>query len=667
MSKSASKKEQKGSNLADVLPNLALPAFFTNYRLQTLLIFSLAIFMYSGSLGHQFVQDDAIVITDNQFTQQGLSGIKGILTKDTFFGFFKVEGKDLLVSGGRYRPFTLVLFAILYEMVGADPFVFHLFTVLLFAATCLVVYHTFRYLLETELGESAAALISWIAALLFVVHPIHTEVVANIKGSDEIVTLMGSMGTLWLTLKAFDTGRSSWAWLGALVFFLACMSKENAVTFLAVIPLALWYFRRAEWSRILPLMLPLVLGFIVFFIIRGSILNWKFGGAPLELMNNPYVKWTGSGWAFYSFGEKLATIFFTLGKYVWLLFFPHPLTHDYYPNQIPIQHFSDPAVWLSLLLYIGIAYYAFRQRHQQRIISFGIFYYLLTLSIVSNLVFPVGTHMGERFVFMPSVGFVLVVAAGLVGLLQRKGGWNTGALAMTLGLSGLLGAGYALKTFMRVPAWESNERLFFTDVKTSVNSAKIRNACGGILFDKARVETDEVQRKAYCQQALPHLDKAIDIFKDYADAYITRGGCHLLLGNYEQSVADYQFALQKQPQNAKLKQSLAMALRETGKYYGEKKGDLANAQKYLQQAWQNDPTDIETARLLGVANGVAQNHQEAIKWFSKAVELDPSNASNLFDLGTAYRMGGDIQRSQEMYAKAQALDPEILQKKGKTK
>ena len=297
--------------------------------------------------------------------------------------------------------------------------------------------------------------------------------------------------------------------------------------------------------------------------------------------------------------------------------------------------------------------------------SFGIFYYLITLSIVSNLVFPVGTNMGERFVFMPSVGFVLVVASVLVAMMRRKGSWQPSALAVTLGVMAVMGGGYALKTLMRIPAWESNEKLFFTDVKTSVNSAKIRNACGGILFDKARVEADETQRKAYCQQALPHLDKAIDIFKDYADAYITRGGCHLLLGNYEKSVSDYQFAFQKQPQNEKLKQSLAMALRESGKYYGEKKGDLANAQKYLQQAWQYDSKDVETARLLGVANGVAQNHQEAIKWFSKAVELDPTNANNVFDLGTAYRMGGDLQRSQEMYAKAQELDPEILQKKGK--
>jgi Tfp pilus assembly protein PilF len=292
-------------------------------------------------------------------------------------------------------------------------------------------------------------------------------------------------------------------------------------------------------------------------------------------------------------------------------------------------------------------------------------YYLLTLSIVSNLVFPVGTHMGERFAFMPSVGYTLLLATALTGLMRTKNGWNQGALTLTLALTGMIAAAYAFKTFSRVPAWETNEKLFFTDVQTSVNSAKIRNACGGVLFDKARVETDEAKRKAYCSEALPHLDKAIDIYKDYADSYITRGGCHLLLGNYEQSIADYRFALQKQTQNEKLRQSLAVALREAGKFYGEKRGDLAKAQQYLQEAWQQDPKDVETARLLGVAFGVAQNHQEAVKWFSKAVDLDPANAGNVFDLGTAYAMAGNQAKAQELYTRAQQLDPQILQKKGK--
>ena len=132
-------------------------------------------------------------------------------------------------------------------------------------------------------------------------------------------------------------------------------------TDLVVIPLALWMFRRADLPKIVSLVAPAFLGFLVFFIIRGTILKWHFGGAPLELMNNPFVKLDAQGnWAFFNAGEKMATIIYTLGKYIMLLFAPFNLTHDYYPRHIAMMKFSDPAVLLSLATYIGLAVYAVR-------------------------------------------------------------------------------------------------------------------------------------------------------------------------------------------------------------------------------------------------------------------------------------------------------------------
>ena len=78
-----------------------IPGFFSNTLLQSGLIFGIAFLLYANTLTHGFVLDDAIVITDNMYTQQGVKGIGGILSNDTFFGFFKVEGKEVLVSGGR--------------------------------------------------------------------------------------------------------------------------------------------------------------------------------------------------------------------------------------------------------------------------------------------------------------------------------------------------------------------------------------------------------------------------------------------------------------------------------------------------------------------------------------------------------------------------------------
>ncbi len=635
---------------------LPLPAFFQNTLLQSLLIFAFAFLLYANTLTHGFVQDDAIVITDNMFTTKGVDGIPGILGKDTFFGFFKVEGKETLVSGGRYRPLTLVAFALLYEVAGNNPFPFHLLTVLLFAATCVLLYRTLLLLLQGwTAGREQAPLVAWIAALLFAAHPIHTEVAANIKGCDEIVTLLGSLGALWLTVRYMDTGKFLWGALAAVVFFLACLSKENAATFVVVIPLALWFFRSASLGQSVRYSLPVWIAFAAFFVIRGSILHWKFGAAPMELMNNPFLKIEGTQWVAFTAGEKLATILYTLGKYLVLLVFPHPLTHDYYPRFIGLKSFADVGVMASVVAYGLLAWYALRGLGRRDPVAFGILFFLLTISIVSNLVFPVGTNMGERFAFMPSAGFCLAAAV----VLSRLKNWKT-----ALAIAAFVALFFSAKTLLRNPVWVSNESLFFTDAETSVNSAKINNACGGVLFEKSQKEKDEAKRQDMLRRSFDYANQALKIYPNYKDALITRAGCQYFLKNYDGAVDDYRVAAQIASNDPKPRSYLAIALREAGKYYGEQKGDLATAMKHLNESWQISPDDPETARLLGVANGVQGKNAEALEWFKKAVELAPDNASYLFDLGTAYFIAGDKVRGEEYRQRAVTKNPDVMKEKG---
>lgn len=636
-----------------------MPDFLRNTRLQSLLIFVFAFLLYANTLGHGFVLDDAIVITDNMYTKEGVKGIGGILSKDTFFGFFKVEGKETLVSGGRYRPMTLVMFALLYQIAGASPFIFHLITVLLFAATCVVFYRTLLLLFGGP-GNDQAVLLSWLAALLFAAHPIHTEVVANIKGCDEIVTLLGSLGALYLVLRAVDTGRRDLGLLAGVVFFLACLSKENAAAFVILIPMALWFFRSGAskdqpnlWSQ----SAPVFVAFAAFFLLRGAILHWRFGGAPLELMNNPFLKIEGSQWVPFAPGEKFATIFYTLWKYIQLLFAPVTLTHDYYPRQIGLINFSNPVSLLSVALYGFLFWYAIRGVKRRDPLAFAIWMYLLPLGIVSNFVFPIGTNMGERFVFMPSTGFCLAVA-----LLLAK--WYKNSKTLVFAVFGITIALFSLKTVTRNPVWASNEKLFLSDAETSVNSAKLQNAVGGVLFEKATNEKDPQKQKELCQQALTHLDRAINIYPNYKDAYVSRGGANYVLKNFDAAIADYRAAVKFAPDEPKYKTYLALALRDGGKFQGEQKNDLARAVACLNESWQLNPKDAETARLLGVANGVQGKHADAIQWFTKATELAPDSASFLWDLGMAYSASGNDAKGQELRQKAIQMDPKILETRG---
>jgi Tfp pilus assembly protein PilF len=674
-------------------PSFAAPAFFKNALLQSGLIFAFAFLLYANTLTHGFTLDDSIVITENMFTKEGAKGISGILSKDTFFGYFKVEGKAELVMGGRYRPLTLVLFALVFQLFGENTFAFHLLTVLLFALTCVVLYRTLLLLFRPRFGDDYSVMLAWLSAALFAAHPIHVEVVANIKGCDEIVTLLGSLGALFFTLKFFDTRKIAWGLAAGISFFLACLSKENAVTFLAVVPLALWFFRHSFGTTPPPApppkgrgdrddvtvfstsplpfgggagggvvrnTLPLLIAFLVFFFIRGSILNWPklIGGkVPMELMNNPFLKIVGDRWVPWDFSEKLATVFYTLLKYVQLLFVPHPLTHDYYPKQIPMMTFGSPGALLGFLLYGFLAVYALLGIRRRDPLRFGILFYLLTISIVSNIVFPVGTMMGDRFVFMPSVGFCIAVSALLLHFFGKK-------LNVALGIFGVVAFLFSLKTVMRNPAWASNEKLFFTDVKTSVNSAKIHNACGGVLFDRAMKEKNQVEQSEICTQALIHLNKAIQLYPNYKDAYMSRGGCNYVLKYYDAAVEDYRRAMQLADSDTRIKNALALVLRDGGKYHGEQRGDLPKALAYLTESWQYNQKDAETARLLGVANGVQGKNADAVMWFEKSVELAPDNATYHFDLSMAYRATGNLAKSEESFRKALEINPNIVQERG---
>jgi tetratricopeptide (TPR) repeat protein len=216
-------------------------------------------------------------------------------------------------------------------------------------------------------------------------------------------------------------------------------------------------------------------------------------------------------------------------------------------------------------------------------------------------------------------------------------------------------------TVMRNPVWESNEKLFFADVKTSGNSAKIRNACGGVLFDKAVKEKDENVRTVMLRDAVTHLNKALEIYPNYKDALISRGGCQFYLKMFDGAVEDYRTAMKLAPDDPRPKQYLAIALRDAGKHYGEVEHNLPKAMRSLQESWKLNNTDAETARLMGVAHGVQGQNLEAVEWFQKAVDLAPDNASYLFDLGTAKALSGDVAGGEILRKKALEMNPKLLE------
>ena len=644
------------------------PQWWTQKRLHLLLIFSFSFLLYANTLGHQYAQDDAIVITENMFTTQGFKGIGGILQYDTFYGFFKEEGKANLVAGGRYRPFSLVTFAIEYAIFGQNPLVSHVFNALFFGLTCVLLYLVLLQALPIEKHGTKAYWIALISALIFAAHPLHTEAVANIKGRDELLSLLGSLAALGLALKAFQQKRYGLHFAGAGLLFLALLSKENAITFVAIIPMTLYFFTEAKIRELVKSGLPYLTSAVVFMLIRSSILGLDLGSPGTELMNNPFLELENGRYVPIAQGEQMATVFYTLGKYLQLLFLPLTLTHDYYPRHIEIMQFSNPKVLISFVIYLSLLVYGIRGLLKKDILAYAILFYLITLSIVSNLFFPIGTNMAERLLFMPSVGFCLAVAVLLYRLAVLLNGKKQltqfKQLHLVLGIAAVFIIGLSAKTIRRNAAWKDNYTLFTTDIKTSKNSAKLRNAVGGELINQFYKNENTALKESKIREAIGHLQEAVRIHPLYKNAYLLMGNAHYYLNEFDQSIAAYQNALNLDGGYAEALKNIGIAYRDAGKFYGEQQGDLVKALQYLNQALNYQPNDYETLRLLGVANGVAGNAQQALDYFTKAAEVNPNSADAWFNLGTAHLSLGNTEQGNAFRQKAIGIDPQVTQRMG---
>lgn len=628
-----------------------------------LVLLGLSILLYANTLSHDFALDDAIVITDNMHVQKGWAGLMDIFNKDTFHGFFKTDKQGLL-EGGRYRPFTLAMFAVELSIFGKSPFWGHLFNLLWYALTGIVLYLLSSGLFAYRWNKILSAWLAFAVALIFIAHPLHTEAVANIKGRDEIMALLGCLAALYFSLRSYHSKQIGWEALAVLAFLIGIFSKENAITFLAVVPLTYWFFTDASVGKIIRYTAPFLVIALVFLLIRSAVLpNVQIGTVSRELMNNPFLKLEGTQYVPFTGAEKQATVFYTLGKYLQLFLAPYPLTHDYYPMQIPRMDWSKPASILSFLLYLGMGIYGVLGLRKKSPIAYGFLFYLSTLSIVSNLFLVVGTNMSERLVFMPSVGLCIALVAGLAALFYGTKLPQTlrpQSLLVSIGALALVFAGL---TIMRNPAWKNNLTLFRTDAKTSTNSAKVHNALGGqLVSDAEKIKKDSLKSTPLLEEAAISLQRAVELYPGYKDAFFLLGTCNIHLKKYPEAVKYLEGAYSLNASDTNTINNLTVAYRLLGQEEGEKRGNLANAFTYLKKALTFDPNDYATLRLLGVASNVAQDFPGALSYFEKAKNQVPQHADAWFELGMAYQFVKDNVKAQQAFAKAQQLDPDIQQK-----
>ena len=633
-----------------------------------------SIILYSNTLPNKYALDDSIVITENQFTKKGLNGIKDIFTNDSFTGFFKV--KKELVQGGRYRPLSIATYALEYHFFGEKPSVSHLINILLYALTGIMIWFMLVRMLEDFPGSVFKVSLPLLTALLFIFHPIHTEVVANIKGRDEILALLFSLIAMILAMKYAERSKIYFIALSALCFFLALLSKENSITFLLLIPVALILFKNPGLKKTGWIVLFLSIAALTYLIIRVNVSGGIKSTVPDELMNNPFVN--------ASAGQKVPTIIYTLGVYLKLLIIPHPLTFDYYPYHIEIQDWNL-LVGFFLVIYLGLMllpailmFRGTRNKMLTRLLVFAVIYYLITLFLVSNIPFNMGTFMNERFIYFPSLAYCAIIAWFIIALSTKFK--NQKFFRMACLSSVLLLYGY--KTIDRNKAWKDNYTLFTTDVRTSGNSAKSNCSAGGVIYEASLSVKDMRKKKQMLHAASAYLLKAVDIHHNYVDAWQLLGNVSYEKGNYEHAFDCYLKVFEINPNNAVTWQNIEVVLNKydsidnkilicekllqidpdrysinymLGNLYGKHKNDLPAAIKYLTKAYDINPQSFEVCKDLGVAYGLSGNLNTSIKWLTRAMNINPDDPDLYINMGITYYNLGDMKKAGQFIQKGQEL------------
>lgn len=576
-----------------------------NNKWKSIILFIVAIACYSNTFNHGFVLDDDVVYLKNAYVQSGFEGLGDIFSHGFLYGFNQRNDQS-------YRPLVLANFAIEHQLFGNNPKAHHIIGVGLYGVLCILIYQ-FLFLLFQ--GQN-----KWLAfwmALFYCVHPIHTEVVANIKGRDEILHAIFLILTLSFVLKYIDS-RKIKSLVNALVFFfLALLCKEMAVTAIAIIPLILFVFRdqdiKSSFINSCYFLIPL----IIYFGLRNAILDDLAFEEKMTVINNTLA--AADTWQ-----EHIATAMLIFGKYLQILIYPNAFSWDYSIPYFEIVSFSNSkALVITAIILISILasfYFVLKDRNK---IGASFLLFIIPFSIVSNFFILIGCTLGERFMFFPSLGFIMMIAFFIQWILsQTKVQSKKRQQLSFLLIVPLLLLGF--KTADRAKDWKSSEALFRSGMEVTPNNSRAVAAYASIFRSNAESSVDLIYKKQQFNEAIKWYVKSAELHADVSDTWYNLGVSYLGVNLQNQAKAAFEKSLNIDPNHIN-------ALNNLGVIYFQNK-DFQQAQIIFEKAISININFASGHANLGAVHHNLGNYDLARTYYQNALTLNPQDQNTRSNL-----------------------------------
>ncbi len=617
-----------------------------------LVLFVITILPYSNTFNHQYALDDGMVILNNEYVLKGTSGITQIFSKDMLDSYYRRMGSNGRLAGGRYRPLSIASFAIEQELIGkrdsvnfspdewdknfnglkepeedlyrdgiydqkdamAEGFALrHIVNVLLYAfCICLI------FLLMTKVVSPGNWIFGIIVSLLFAFHPIHTEVVANVKSRDEILSLIFILTTILSTHQFYKSNKIIHLFFAGLSFLMALFSKEYGVLLFLLLPISIYLFEeKLEKRKFIKGILVLGTAFIIYAIMRLQVAPFfkEDIGVESEILNNPYL--------FATPNQAFDTKIFILLKYLSLLIFPDTLISDYGYNSIPYIDSSNPLFLVSLILHFALVSLFIYFMKKRNWLAFPIAFYLLHIALVSNLVgFNLGATMGERLIFHSSLGFCIISGYGIFKIMNIR---NL-RVPIIIAFSSLIFL-FGNLTWQRNKDWENDDTLCLADVKKQPESMALNNNASATFLFLSSSDLNKGNEKQFVQSAKKYAEKAISMNPNYVNALINLGICYGKQNNLDSVafvIAKLDSLYPTHPLLKNLKENMALSLHANALKLTEVK-DFENAIPILIRSLKYNNEDIKVLYDLGVCYFNIGNIEKAKVYFKQGYSIDPND------------------------------------------